>query len=84
MDYLREDEGYINPQAEQGFLTSGRASAFMRMVYTTMTLGLALTGFTAWMVSQDPQVMEFISHRRHALDRDAGTAGLCSGAFIRH
>lgn len=59
MDYLKE-EAYVNPQAEQGFLTSGRASAFMRMVYTTMTLGLALTGFTAWMTAQNPAAMEFI------------------------
>jgi FtsH-binding integral membrane protein len=53
MDYLNQEENYLNPQVEEGFLTSGRASAFMRMVYTTMTLGLALTGFTAWMVSQN-------------------------------
>ena len=56
MDYYDQDS-YVNPQAEQQFLASGRASAFMRLVYTLMTLGLALTGLTAWLVSQDPQML---------------------------
>ncbi|MFK7969365.1 MAG: Bax inhibitor-1/YccA family protein [Bacteroidia bacterium] len=60
MNYF-DQEGYSNPQAEKQFLASDRASAFMRMVYTTMTLGLALTGLTAWVVSQNAELFTYFN-----------------------
>lgn len=58
MEYFDQDAYNGNPHLEQDFQASGRASAFMRMVYTVMSLGLALTGLTAWMVSQNAYLME--------------------------
>ncbi|MEM6802170.1 MAG: Bax inhibitor-1/YccA family protein, partial [Bacteroidota bacterium] len=44
-------------QAQQ--LSEERARVFMRQVYMTMALGLAITGLTAWFVSQNLALMQF-------------------------
>jgi len=39
--------------AQERFVTSGKANAFLRQVYATMALGLAITGATAWFFGQE-------------------------------
>lgn len=40
-------------------MASGAANAFLRQVFTTMSLGLLITGMTAWWVANTPEVMSF-------------------------
>lgn len=45
---------------ERQFVQSGAANEFMRQVFTTMTLGLAITGMVAWYVANTPALMNFL------------------------
>jgi hypothetical protein len=45
---------------EREFVQSGAANAFMRQVFVTMTLGLAITGMAAWWVANTPAVFNFL------------------------
>lgn len=40
-------------------LSEDRARAFLRQVYMTMALGLAITGLSAWFVSQNKELLNF-------------------------
>lgn len=39
--------------AQERFVVSGKANAFLRQVYITMALGLAITGVTSWFFGQE-------------------------------
>jgi uncharacterized protein len=55
------DLGFDNrsESRERQFVESGAANAFMRQVFTTMTIGLAITGMVAWWVAHSPAVLSF-------------------------
>jgi len=44
---------------KQQFVESGDASRFLSQVFTTMTLGLIITGLAAWWVANTPAALEF-------------------------
>ena len=44
---------------EREFVETGAANAFMQQVFTTMALGLVITGMAAWYVSQTPALVNF-------------------------
>lgn len=43
--------------SQQGQLSLDNVNVFMRQVYVTMSLGLIITGLTAWFVSQTPALL---------------------------
>ena len=47
-------------QREQQFAQSGAANVFMRQVFVTMTLGLAITGMVAWFVANSPAMLSLL------------------------
>lgn len=49
----------VSEERKQNFIVSGEANAFLRQVFTTMSLGLLITGMAAWYVSTSPALMEF-------------------------
>jgi len=58
---MRENFGFDQPSQtrQRQFVESGAANAFLRQVFTTMSLGLLITGMTAWWVANTPEVMRF-------------------------
>ncbi|MEM9986292.1 MAG: Bax inhibitor-1/YccA family protein [Bacteroidota bacterium] len=44
---------------EREFLVSGAANAFLRQVFVTMALGLAITAMAAWWVANTPAALNF-------------------------
>ena len=46
-------------QTQKQLLSEDRARTFMRQVYTTMALGLAITGLTAWFVANNEALVYF-------------------------
>ena len=58
MRNFQEADSYSDTRQQQ-FAASGDANAFMRSVYTTMSLGLLITAMTAWGVSQNPGLLGF-------------------------
>ncbi len=54
-----EDGNVISRERTNSFLGSDQARAFMRQVYTTMAIGLAITGMAAWVVANNPDMLRF-------------------------
>ncbi|RMG75494.1 MAG: Bax inhibitor-1/YccA family protein [Bacteroidetes bacterium] len=54
-NFFQNSTGY----QERQFVESGAANAFMQQVFTTMSLGLLITGMAAWYVSQTPALINF-------------------------
>ncbi|MCB0836082.1 MAG: Bax inhibitor-1/YccA family protein [Bacteroidia bacterium] len=49
----------VSESRKQSFIETGEANAFLRQVYTTMSLGLLITGLAAWYVAQSPALVNF-------------------------
>ncbi|MDX2246080.1 MAG: Bax inhibitor-1/YccA family protein [Bacteroidia bacterium] len=49
----------VSEQRKNSFIASGEANAFLRQVFTTMALGLLITGMAAWYVAQSPALISF-------------------------
>ena len=54
-----ENGNVISRERQGAFIGSDQARAFMRQVYTTMAIGLAITGMAAWVVANNRDFMEF-------------------------
>lgn len=58
---MNDNFGFENRSAtrERQFVQSGAANAFLRQVFTTMTLGLLITGMAAWWTANTPAALNF-------------------------
>lgn len=54
-----ENGDVISRQKTQSFIGSDQARAFMSQVFTTMAIGLAITGMAAWVVANNADFMQF-------------------------